>query len=589
MKRKMSYMLVIVPVMFSLACSLVSGLLGGPASGPNSNPTQLQATGNGPSNLTARAVSADSVMLNWQKVDGATYYRISVGIADKSVTPVIDLDSSVTSYTDFMAMPGSPLTYAVEAWSGSGSIGQSVVNVTTPERKPNPLSADVELDGKKTASATIGPEGGSLSLKDAQGAEYKLEIPAGALSVATPITLTALKSIGSWPLDGGQMLGAVKIEPDGLLLNDVATLTITLPKAASKAGLSNLGFAFSGAGQELHLVPRVTSPGKTSFVPHLADSAASQILQFFLSQFNGTGVGTGSAKGAGDMADNHAPNDEAAALDQKRAAAQALDDDLAPLTQTPLSADPFATGMRVWAHDLSAQIYNAQDCKAMKSGVVSFQKWLRTTQGFSDQAVGQAAKDIWSELKSKTKELLDKADADCQKAKQAQGGKAPADLGCLQWVMNNLTAPSTSFWRDFAGQMAGEYGGKNLGQIADRLDECKPTSYKASGTLVGDICSLDQPFVLTSAFPQLELTLQFQPTSAFGGTVDLTGGDHKCTFDSQGSYIVNLAQDGSGTIIPSFPLGNVSCPEGGTASSFPEHLIVLLAPLPEQPAACSAP
>ena len=164
MNRKTRHLIVGLILTFSLSCNFLTGIIPGEETTGSGEP--LEATGNGPAGFTAEATSADSVKLTWQPVSGATSYHIAVSIAGGEAIPVMDLDPSSTSYEDFLAMPGSQLKYAVEALSDSGSIGQSVVDVTTPERQPNPLTVDAQLDTKKTASATIGPEGGSISLTE---------------------------------------------------------------------------------------------------------------------------------------------------------------------------------------------------------------------------------------------------------------------------------------------------------------------------------------------------------------------------------------------------------------------------------------
>lgn len=80
-----------------------------------------------------------------------------------------------------------------------------------------PLAADV------TASALIGPEGGSLVI-DAAGA--KLSVPAGALTVPTQITMTALHGYDvayEFAPHGLQFLQPVKVQQD--LRQTVASLS----------------------------------------------------------------------------------------------------------------------------------------------------------------------------------------------------------------------------------------------------------------------------------------------------------------------------------------------------------------------------
>ena len=63
---------------------------------------------------------------------------------------------------------------------------------------------------------------------DSKKVEYTFNIPEGALSSDTEIRMTAVTAIQDWPLDGDS-IGAVRLEPAGLVLNDVAILTIGIP------------------------------------------------------------------------------------------------------------------------------------------------------------------------------------------------------------------------------------------------------------------------------------------------------------------------------------------------------------------------
>ena len=83
--------------------------------------------------------------------------------------------------------------------------------------------------------------------------QYTLNIPAGALSADTEIRMTAVTAIQDWPLDG-DAIGGVRLEPEGLVLNDVAILTIGIPFDVNP-DLALVGFEFQADGQEFHLQP----------------------------------------------------------------------------------------------------------------------------------------------------------------------------------------------------------------------------------------------------------------------------------------------------------------------------------------------
>lgn len=78
------------------------------------------------------------------------------------------------------------------------------------------------------ASLAMGPAGGNLSLQLADGMSFHVEIPAGALTSQTTLTLTTQKPVG------GQRFNLL-LQPAGLVLasGSTATLTITLPSGSS--------------------------------------------------------------------------------------------------------------------------------------------------------------------------------------------------------------------------------------------------------------------------------------------------------------------------------------------------------------------
>ncbi len=109
------------------------------------------------------------------------------------------------------------------------------------------------LDDARAATASLGPDGGTVTATDADGTQYTLVVPAGALLVDTPITLTPVAAIDDLPLTGG-LVAAVQFAPEGLQLYVPATLTIELAAAVDPAGLVGFGYAGSGAGLHLDLV-----------------------------------------------------------------------------------------------------------------------------------------------------------------------------------------------------------------------------------------------------------------------------------------------------------------------------------------------
>ena len=87
---------------------------------------------------------------------------------------------------------------------GAGGGGSNALNVTPT----------LDTDGSK--SQYIPTTGGSLSTSDSNGTQYTLTLPADALFSGTVIRMTPVASLAGMP---GGLVGAVKLEPEGLVLN----------------------------------------------------------------------------------------------------------------------------------------------------------------------------------------------------------------------------------------------------------------------------------------------------------------------------------------------------------------------------------
>lgn len=104
-----------------------------------------------------------------------------------------------------------------------------------------------------TASATIPPKGGSLSVEAENGTSLKVTVPRGALMNATRITLRAIS-----PPAG--VKARFVVEPAGLDLNAPATFKVTLPDGV--AVTPNLGLIFTN-GASVHVPTDVDVANRT--------------------------------------------------------------------------------------------------------------------------------------------------------------------------------------------------------------------------------------------------------------------------------------------------------------------------------------
>ena len=120
---------------------------------------------------------------------------------------------------------------------------------------------------------------------------------------------------------------------------------------------------------------------------------------------------------------------------------------------------------------------------------------------------------------------------------------------------------------------------RGVGRATLDFDTKTAKSYRANGkapsaTFVGEICSLEQPFVVrvdsvTGAWP-----FHFTPTNGLSGKLTGTYSAGGCTQSGGGPYSVTLNEDGSGTIIFTYN-STAKCPVGSRSTSVTSKLTLV--------------
>jgi hypothetical protein len=146
-------------------------------------------------------------------------------------------------------------------------------------------SVNPAKDSGRSASAAMDGRGGELTATAADGTQFHLQIPRGALLFPTEIRMTPLSSVGRLPFSGG-LVGGVALEPEDLALLAPAILTIRPARVRPQERL--MAFSYAGGGEDFVLALRHGSPAQ---------------IQIPLFHFSGYGVGEGSAAEADSISE----------------------------------------------------------------------------------------------------------------------------------------------------------------------------------------------------------------------------------------------------------------------------------------------
>src|SRR5438552_4539432 len=124
------------------------------------------------------------------------------------------------------------------------------------------VNIGVILDTARATSAVIGTAGGTLNATAVNGTVFTLTIPQNALANDETITMTPVSQTTNLPFSGG-MAAAVQLEPSGLRLFQMATLTIAMPTPIPPQAETPL--AWHAGGSDMYLHPLLIDPTTTTF------------------------------------------------------------------------------------------------------------------------------------------------------------------------------------------------------------------------------------------------------------------------------------------------------------------------------------
>jgi hypothetical protein len=175
-----------------------------------------------------------------------------------------------TNYTIESSVDLSAWTRVADGLAQNGVFGAEISLATGGPRRffrgreaagATTFPTNVVLAANTNLSVTsiVTTNGGSAVLYSPNGTRFTFTVPPFTLPEAQLITVTLVTNVGGLPFAGG-LLGAVRLEPEGLDLWGAGTLQITLPPTLDRRKI--VSFGANADGTEFHLTPdRVTTNG----------------------------------------------------------------------------------------------------------------------------------------------------------------------------------------------------------------------------------------------------------------------------------------------------------------------------------------
>jgi hypothetical protein len=402
---------------------------------------------------------------------------------------------------------------ACQTLMGSGAKGTGGPTDSLFTDANNPINVTVKLDAQLSQTAVISSQGGQLSAQDAAGNRFTLDIPAGALTMDTQITMTPVNSIDNLPLSKG-LVAAVQFQPDGLFLYQDAILTI---ETVQNIPVENqILFGYLGEGKDLHLAaPGPDYPKIQVRVPH----------------FSGFGLGSGIATDRANLLLSRAADHEVRLQQQL---AQALSQERTrQLLGIENGGDPIDMngffesyyGLVVRPRMLAA----GSSCANGKLAIQTLLSYERQRQllGIGDDASSSSrVQEAAALMDTVYKKCREEAIKDCQEKVD------PRIL--IQFELGY----------ERQKQLLGSESNTTLTQTVEEAYKTCGAAFTAQGqggdtTVTGQICRLDEPFELqlTSSVGPTG-SAKFTPTSLTSGTFADQMGGGGISESGQGTYQV---------------------------------------------------
>lgn len=127
----------------------------------------------------------------------------------------------------------------------------------------------VSVDTGRRVTAIILPTGGEVQTATVNGTLLTLTLPAGAVNVATSISIAPLVAFEGSP--SGPLVAGISAEPSGLVFDPPATLTITMPTGFRTPAFGLHGFVAEATGGHVERLPASLAGNVATIrVPHFS-------------------------------------------------------------------------------------------------------------------------------------------------------------------------------------------------------------------------------------------------------------------------------------------------------------------------------
>lgn len=159
----------------------------------------------------------------------------------------------------------APVLPAAPAPAPSSPVTPAPSGISFPQQ-PDPLKVSDEVESSGRTQAMY-PFGSAMSVTGDDGIKYTLTMPKDALLSATDVTMTPVAKVNDVPF-AKDIVGAVRLEPHGLQLQQPATLTIEPPAGTPVA--ERTAFLYHQDGHDFHLYPLGSEPTLTLRLMHFS-------------------------------------------------------------------------------------------------------------------------------------------------------------------------------------------------------------------------------------------------------------------------------------------------------------------------------